>query len=215
MILVFLGAPGAGKGTQAALFSRSLAVPHISTGDMFREAVAKGTEMGLRAKGYMDRGELVPDEVVIGVVKERLSISDCNSGCIFDGFPRTVAQAEALDGALAQLGKQVDFAINIIVDEEEIVRRLSGRRTCKECGKIYHIEHSPPSKDELCDLCGGNLYLRDDDKEETIRNRLRVYYEKTSPLVEYYRNKGVLHDVGGKNSVEEVSEAIKRILENR
>lgn len=212
MFLVLLGAPGVGKGTQASLLSNKLGIPHISTGDMFREAVARGTELGLRAKEYMERGELVPDEIVIGIVRERISQPDCSNGCILDGFPRTVAQAEALDEVLAESGKKVDCAINIVVDEEEIVRRLSGRRTCAKCGKIYHLVYSPPANNSVCDECGGELYQRDDDKEEVIRNRLKVYYEKTAPLINYYLEKSVLRNVKGEGTVEGVTAEIERVL---
>lgn len=213
MFILFLGAPGAGKGTQAAMISEKLGMPHISTGDIFREAVAKGTELGKKAKEYMDKGELVPDEIVIGIVKERISQPDCEKGCILDGFPRTVAQAEALDRALAEMGRKVDYVINVNVSKEEIVKRLTGRRTCKSCGKVYHVIFNPPAKENVCDVCGGELYQRDDDSEETVLNRLNVYEEKTAPLIEYYKNSGVLYDVDGERSVEEVTAQIERILE--
>lgn len=214
MFVIFLGAPGAGKGTQASVLAQKKGIPHISTGDMFREAVSKGTELGLKAKEYMDRGELVPDEVVIGIVKERLSAPDCASGCILDGFPRTVAQAEALDRVLAEMGKQLDYVINIKVSEEEIIRRLTGRRTCKRCGAIYHMVYNPPARDGVCDKCGGELYQRDDDTEETVRNRLKVYEEKTAPLIDYYSRTGKLVDVDGEKPVEEVTAQIERLLDN-
>ncbi len=213
MFILFLGAPGAGKGTQAAMISEKLGIPHISTGDIFREAVAKGTELGKKAKEYMDKGELVPDEIVIGIVKERISQPDCEKGCILDGFPRTVAQAEALDRALAEMGRKVDYVINVNVSKEEIVNRLTGRRTCKSCGKVYHVIFNPPAKENVCDVCGGELYQRDDDSEETVLNRLSVYEEKTAPLIKYYKNSGVLYDVDGERSVEEVTAQIERILE--
>ncbi len=210
--MIFLGAPGVGKGTQADIFAKELGIPHISTGDILREAVARGTELGLVAKGYMEKGELVPDEIVIGIIQERISEPDCKKGCIFDGFPRTVTQAAALDKVLAKSNKKIDYVINIEVDEEEIVRRLSGRRSCAKCGRIYHLLYSPPVKDGICNDCGGELYQRDDDREEVIRNRLRVYNQETVPLISYYRKKSVLRNVEGKNSVEEVTQEIERVL---
>lgn len=212
MFILFLGAPGAGKGTQAVRLSEKLGIPHISTGDMFREAVSKGTELGKKAKEYMDRGELVPDEIVIGIVKERISQPDCEKGCILDGFPRTVAQAEALDSALSELGKKVDFVINVEVSEDEIIKRLTGRRTCRSCGAVYHVVFNPPKNDNLCDVCGGELYQRDDDTEETVRNRLKVYEEKTAPLINYYEKRGVLYGVNGEQPVEDVTAEIEKIL---
>lgn len=214
MFVIFLGAPGAGKGTQASVLAQNKGIPHISTGDMFREAVSNGTPLGLKAKEYMDRGELVPDEIVIGIVKERLSAPDCAEGCILDGFPRTVAQAEALDRALEEMGKKLDYVINIKVSEEEIIRRLTGRRTCKRCGAVYHMVYNPPAKEGVCDRCGGELYQRDDDSEETVRNRLKVYQEKTAPLIDYYSKTGKLVDVDGEKPVEEVTAQIERLLDN-
>lgn len=214
MFVILLGAPGVGKGTQAQKLASELGVPHISTGDMFREAVAKGTEMGLKAKEYMDRGELVPDEVVIGVVRERLSEPDCDRGFILDGFPRTVAQAEALEKVMAELGRRIEHAINIDVSEDEIVRRLSGRRTCRQCGKVYHVLYNPPAVEGVCDACGGELYQRDDDSEETVRNRLRVYAEKTAPLIEFYAARGILTNVDGAKPVDDVTASIRAILES-
>lgn len=212
MVILFLGAPGAGKGTQASLIARKLNIPHISTGDIFREAVSKGTELGRKAKEYMDRGELVPDEVVIGIVKERLSQEDCRNGFVLDGFPRTVAQAEALDKVLEDLGAKLDFVFNINVSEEEVVRRLTGRRTCRNCNAVYHVEFNPPAKDGVCDACGGELYQRDDDREETVRNRMRVYLEKTAPLIDYYKSKGVLIDINGELPVDGVTKEIEKYL---
>jgi adenylate kinase len=211
--IVLLGAPGVGKGTQAEKLAKELSIPHISTGDMFREAVARGTEMGMRAKEYMDRGELVPDDVVIGVVKERLSQPDCANGFILDGFPRTVAQAEALERVMEELGKNIEYAISIDVAEDEIVRRLSGRRTCEACGKVYHVIYNPPKQEGVCDECGGTLYQRDDDKEETIRNRLRVYREKTAPLIDFYARRGVLRNIDGSKRVDEVTADIRALLD--
>ena len=211
--IVLLGAPGVGKGTQAEKLAKELSIPHISTGDMFREAVARGTEMGMKAKEYMDRGELVPDDVVIGVVKERLSQPDCANGFILDGFPRTVAQAEALERVMEELGKNIEYAISIDVGEDEIVRRLSGRRTCEACGKVYHVIYNPPKQEGVCDACGGTLYQRDDDREETIRNRLRVYNEKTAPLIDFYARRGVLKSIDGSKPVDEVTADIRALLD--
>ena len=213
MNLIFLGAPGAGKGTQAKMVSEKYGIPQISTGDMLREAVAKGTELGKKAKEYMDRGELVPDEIVIGIVKERLQQPDCEKGFILDGFPRTLAQAEALDEMLKELGKKIDAVINIFVPEEEVVKRIVYRRTCKNCGAVYHLIYNPPKEDNKCDKCGGELYQRDDDKEETVRERYRVYRENTEPLIEYYRKKGILYDVDGTKDIKGVWEQIEAILE--
>ncbi|WP_202319609.1 adenylate kinase [Archaeoglobus neptunius] len=213
MNLIFLGAPGAGKGTQAKRVSEKYGIPQISTGDMLREAVANGTELGMKAKEYMDKGELVPDEVVIGIVKERLQQPDCNKGFILDGFPRTLAQAEALDEMLKELNKKIDAVINIAVPEEEVVRRIVYRRTCRKCGAVYHLIYAPPKEDNKCDKCGGELYQRDDDKEETVRERYRVYRENTEPLVEYYRKKGVLYDIDGTKDIDGVWQEIESVLE--
>lgn len=212
--MIFLGAPGVGKGTQAEILASKFSIPHISTGDILREAVSRGTELGLVAKKYMDRGELVPDEVVIGIVQERISEPDCKKGCILDGFPRTATQAEALDIVLEESGRRVDHVINIEVGQEEIIRRLSGRRTCPKCGRIYHLLYSPPYTNNVCDDCGEELYQRDDDREEVIKNRLKVYNQKTVPLINYYREKSVLRNVEGKSSVEEVTREIERVLKS-
>ncbi len=213
MNLILLGAPGAGKGTQAKMISEKYGIPQIATGDMLREAVAKGTELGKKAKEYMDRGELVPDEIVIGIVKERLQQPDCEKGFILDGFPRTLAQAEALDEMLKELGKEIDAVINISVPEEEVVKRIAYRRTCRNCGAVYHLIYNPPKNDERCDKCGGELYQRDDDKEETVRERFKVYRERTEPLIDYYRKKGLLYDVDGTKDINGVFEEIVKILE--
>jgi adenylate kinase len=214
MNLILLGAPGAGKGTQAELIVSNYGIPQISTGDMLRDAVARGTELGKKAKEYMDRGELVPDEVVIGIVKDRLSQKDCEKGFILDGFPRTIKQAEALDEILKELGKKIDAVINVAVPEEEIVKRIVNRRTCKECKAVYHLIYNPPKEDNKCDKCGGELYQRDDDKEETVKERLRVYKSQTEPLIEYYGKKGIVYDVDGTKSIEGVFEEIKKVLDN-
>ncbi len=213
MNLILLGAPGAGKGTQAKMIAEKYGLAHIATGDILREAVAKGTELGKKAKEYMDRGELVPDEIVIGIVKERLKEPDCQKGFILDGFPRTLPQAEALDKMLEELGMKIDAVINIAVPEEEVVRRIAYRRTCKKCGAVYHLIYAPPKEDNKCDKCGGELYQREDDKEETVRERYRVYRERTELLIEYYRKKGLLYEVDGTKSIEEVFKQIEEILE--
>ncbi len=213
MNLILLGPPGSGKGTQAKLIVEKYGIPQISTGDMLREAVAKGTELGKIAKKYMDAGQLVPDEVVIGIVKERLQEPDCEKGFILDGFPRTIPQAEALDKILEELGKKIDAVINIQVPEEEVVKRIVNRRTCRKCGAVYHLIYNPPKEDNKCDKCGGELYQRDDDKEETVRQRYKVYKEQTEPLVEYYAKKGVLYNIDGTKSIEEVFNEIDKILQ--
>ena len=212
MNLIFLGAPGAGKGTQAKKVSEKYGIPQISTGDMLREAVAKGTGLGKKAKEYMDKGELVPDEIVIGIVKERLQQPDCERGFILDGFPRTLAQAKALDEMLKELNKKIDGVINIAVPEEEVVKRIVNRRTCRNCGAVYHLIYNPPKEDNKCDKCGGELYQRDDDKEETVRERFRVYKQNTEPLIDYYRKKGVLYDVDGTKDINGVWEEIVAVL---
>ncbi len=214
MNLILLGAPGAGKGTQAKMISEKYGIPQIATGDMLREAVVKGTELGKKAKEYMDRGELVPDEIVIGIVRERLQQPDCEKGFILDGFPRTLAQAEALDKMLEELGKKIDAVININVPEEEVVKRIAYRRTCRNCGAVYHLIYNPPKEDNKCDKCGAELYQRDDDKEETVRERFKVYREKTEPLIEYYKEKGILYEVDGTKDINDVFGEITKILEN-
>lgn len=202
--LIIFGPPGAGKGTQAKLLSERLGVPHVATGDMLREAVEAGTELGRLAKQYMDRGELVPDEVVVMMVQERLSRPDCREGFILDGFPRTIRQAEALDDLLRKAGTKIDAVINLEVGEEEVVRRISLRRTCKGCGAVYHLIFNPPKRDGLCDRCGGPLYQREDDKEETVRSRLKVYRQQTEPLLEFYRQRGLLININGEGAIERV-----------
>ena len=213
MNLILLGAPGAGKGTQAKLIVSKYGIPQISTGDMLREAVANQTELGKKAKEDMDKGELVPDEVVIGIVKERLAQPDCERGFILDGFPRTLKQAEALDKILDELGKKIDAVINVAVPEEEIVKRIVNRRTCKKCGAVYHLIYNPPKEPGKCDKCGGELYQRDDDKEETVKERLRVYKAQTEPLIDYYSKKGLVYNVDGTKSIEGVFEEIEKILD--
>ncbi|MEM1537877.1 MAG: adenylate kinase [Candidatus Nezhaarchaeales archaeon] len=208
MRIILLGCPGSGKGTQAAKLSKELNVPHISTGDILREAVKLGTELGRFAKSYMNRGLLVPDDVIVGIIKERLKQPDTNKGFILDGFPRTLAQAEALNS----LSIQIDAVIDIQVDDEEVIRRLSNRRTCKNCGAVYHLIFNPSKKPGVCDKCGGPLYQRDDDKEETIRNRLSVYKRQTKPLLNYYQSKGLLKRVNGNLTIDEVYNNIKKAL---
>ena len=197
MKLILLGPPGAGKGTQAKLLTECLDIPQIATGDILRGAVQAGTALGLQAKGYMDAGALVPDEVVIGIVRERLQQADCCKGFILDGFPRTVAQADALQGNLATLGRQLDRVVSLTVDADALVERLTGRRTCRACGRGYHVTFDPPQVADRCDACGGELFQRDDDQEATIRKRLTVYGEQTAPLIDYYRAAGLLAELDG------------------
>lgn len=210
--LIIFGPPGAGKGTQAKLLSERLGVPHIATGDMLREAVEAGTELGRLAKQYMERGELVPDEVVIRMVEERLSRPDCSRGFILDGFPRTVKQAEALEELLRRAGAKIDAAVNLEVGEEEVVRRISLRRTCKSCGAVYHLIFNPPKQNDVCDKCGGPLYQREDDREETVKRRLRVYRQQTEPLLEFYRQRGLLVNINGEGGIGQVfNDILKQI----
>ncbi|MEM0214442.1 MAG: adenylate kinase [Archaeoglobaceae archaeon] len=213
MKIILLGAPGAGKGTQAKFLAEKYGIPQISTGDMLREAVEKSTELGKKAKEYMNQGKLVPDEIVVGIVKERLKQKDCERGFILDGFPRTIAQAEALDAMMVELGKKIDAVININVSEDEIVKRIVNRRICRKCGAIYHLIYDPPKKNGVCDKCGGELYQRDDDKEEVVRERFKVYRKNTEPLIEYYKRKGILFDVDGTKDIEKVKAEILSILE--
>lgn len=212
MNLILLGPPGSGKGTQAKRLVQRYEIPQISTGDILRDAVKEGTPLGREAKRYMDEGKLVPDEVVVGIVRDRLKGPDCQKGFILDGFPRTIAQAEALDRILGEMGRGVDHVIDIEVDKEELLRRLTGRRTCKRCGAMYHVVFNPPKVDGVCDRCGGELYQRDDDKEETIRERLRVYEGQTAPLIEYYEKKGLLRRINGTGGIEEVEARILKAI---
>lgn len=214
MRIVLLGGPGSGKGTQAKMLTEKLGVPQISTGDIFRAALKEGTPMGLKAKTFMDKGELVPDDVVIGVVEERLAKPDLEKGFMLDGFPRTLAQAEALDKILTSLKKKIDHAILVDVPDEELVGRLSGRRTCRDsaCGKMYHVMFNPPKIEGKCDACGADLYQRDDDNEKTIRERLTVYNSATSPLVDYYDGKGLLRRVEGVGPIGQIFASIEKVL---
>ena len=212
MNIIMLGAPGAGKGTQAAVLCEHFGIPTISTGNMIREALKNGTEMGLKAKSFMDEGKLVPDEVVIGIVKERLSQDDCSKGFILDGFPRTIPQAEALDAALEKINEKMDYAIDVDVPDENIVNRMSGRRACLNCGATYHLISIPPKVEGICDRCGSEIVLREDDKPETVQKRLKVYHEQTQPLIDYYKNQGILKSVDGTQPMDEVFKAIVTIL---
>lgn len=212
MKIIMLGAPGAGKGTQAKMIADKYGVPHISTGDIFRANIKNGTELGMEAKKYMDQGLLVPDELTVRILLDRVAQDDCKNGYVLDGFPRTIPQAEVLDSELTKLGDHIDYAINVDVPDENIVKRMSGRRACLTCGATYHIEHVPPKKEGICDVCGSELVLRDDDKPETVKNRLNVYHEQTQPLIDFYTEKGVLKAVDGTVPMEEVFAAITAIL---
>lgn len=212
MKIIMLGAPGAGKGTQAKMIADKYGVPHISTGDIFRAYIKNGTELGMEAKKYMDQGLLVPDELTVRILLDRVAQDDCKNGYVLDGFPRTIPQAEVLDSELTKLGDHIDYAINVDVPDENIVKRMSGRRACLTCGATYHIEHVPPKKEGICDVCGSELVLRDDDKPETVKNRLNVYHEQTQPLIDFYTEKGVLKTVDGTVPMEEVFAAITAIL---
>ena len=212
MKVVMLGAPGAGKGTQAKKIAAKYNIPHISTGDIFRANIKNGTELGKKAKTYMDQGLLVPDELVVDLVVDRVNQEDCADGYVLDGFPRTIPQAEALTKALASQGQKLDYAIDVDVPDENIVRRMSRRRACVGCGATYHLEYAPTKKEGICDVCGGELILRDDDKPETVEKRLGVYHEQTQPLIDYYTNAGILKRVDGTVDIEEVFQAVVQIL---
>lgn len=204
MRLILLGAPGVGKGTQAKKLQDQFGIPQISTGDILRAAVRDKTELGMAAKAYMDRGELVPDDVIIGIIRERISQPDCEKGFILDGFPRTIPQAEALDAMLAEMKLNLDVVLEIYVDPEKIVQRLTNRRVCSECGAVFNLLTNPPPADGKCPNCGGEIIQRDDDKEETVRNRLAVYNKQTAPLKEFYSKKGILKTINGDDTIEEV-----------
>lgn len=212
MKIIMLGAPGAGKGTQAKKIAEVCNVPHISTGDIFRANIKNGTELGAKAKEYMDKGLLVPDELVCDLVVDRIQQSDCEKGYILDGFPRTIPQAEALTNALNAIGQKMDYAINIEVPDENIIERMSGRRACVGCGATYHVVYNPTKVEGICDACGEALILRDDDKPETVKNRLDVYHEQTQPLIDYYKNEGILVEVDGTKNMDDVFTDICKVI---
>ncbi len=212
MKIIMLGAPGAGKGTQAKMIADKYGIPHVSTGDIFRANIKEGTDLGKEAKSYMDKGLLVPDELTVKILLDRVAKDDCKNGYVLDGFPRTIPQAEVLDKALSEMNDAIDFAIDVDVPDENIIKRMSGRRACLACGATYHIEHIPPKKEGICDRCGKELVLRDDDKPETVKNRLSVYHEQTQPLIDFYTKKGVLKTVDGTVDMKEVFAAIVGIL---
>ncbi|RDW21850.1 adenylate kinase [Oceanobacillus arenosus] len=212
MNLILMGLPGAGKGTQAEKINDKYNIPHISTGDMFRLSIKEGTDLGKKAKEYMDRGDLVPDEVTIGIVKERLSKDDCKNGFLLDGFPRTIAQAEALQELLSDLGESIDYVLHVDVPEEKLVERLTGRRICPTCGTAYHIEFNPPKVEGICDKDGSQLIQRDDDKAETVKRRLAVNIEQTKPLLDFYQDKGYLVTVNGNQGIDDVFKDIQEKL---
>ena len=212
MKIIMLGAPGAGKGTQAKMIADKFGIPHISTGDIFRANIKNGTDLGKKAKEYMDKGQLVPDELTVELLLDRVAKEDCKDGYVLDGFPRTIPQADVLDKELTKLSDKIDFAINVEVPDENIVRRMSGRRACLKCGATYHIEHIPPKQEGICDRCGSELVQRDDDKPETVQNRLSVYHEQTQPLITYYNGKNILKTVDGTKDMNDVFEDIVKIL---
>ncbi|MBD5462494.1 MAG: adenylate kinase [Lachnospiraceae bacterium] len=212
MKIIMLGAPGAGKGTQAKMIADKYNVPHISTGDIFRANIKNGTELGMEAKKYMDQGLLVPDELTVKILLDRVAQDDCKNGYVLDGFPRTIPQAQVLDKALSEINDKIDYAINVDVPDENIIKRMGGRRACLSCGATYHIEHIPPKKEGICDTCGKELVLRDDDKPETVGNRLDVYHKQTQPLIEFYSAKGILKTVDGTVDMKDVFSAIESIL---
>lgn len=213
MKIVMLGAPGAGKGTQAKMIAAKYEVPHISTGDIFRANIKNGTELGKKAKEYMDQGLLVPDELTVDLVIDRLSQDDCGKGYILDGFPRTIPQAQALDAALEKRGEKMGYAIDVDVPDENIINRMSGRRACTGCGATYHVVYNPSKKGEVCEVCGETLILRDDDKPETVQKRLTVYHEQTQPLIDYYTKQGILKTVDGTQDMNDVFADVTKILE--
>ena len=212
MKIIMLGAPGAGKGTQAKQIADKYSIPHISTGDIFRANIKNGTELGKKAKQYMDQGALVPDELTCDLVMDRIQQDDCKNGFVLDGFPRTIPQAEALDSALVKINEKMDYAIDVDVPDENIVNRMSGRRACLNCGATYHLISIPPKVEGICDRCGSEIVLREDDKPETVQKRLKVYHEQTQPLIDYYKNQGILKSVDGTQPMDEVFKAIVTIL---
>lgn len=212
MKIIMLGAPGAGKGTQAKKIAAKYDIPHISTGDIFRANIKNGTDLGKKAKTFMDQGLLVPDELVVDLVVDRVGQDDCSKGYVLDGFPRTIPQAEALDAALAKVNQKMDYAINVEVPDDNIIQRMSGRRACVDCGATYHIVYAPTKKEGICDNCGGSLILRDDDKPETVQKRLGVYHEQTQPLIEYYTDKNILVEVDGTIDINDVFTEIVKVL---
>ena len=212
MKIIMLGAPGAGKGTQAKKIAAKYSITHVSTGDIFRANIKNGTELGMKAKSFMDAGGLVPDEITIGMLLDRIHEADCANGYVLDGFPRTIPQAESLTKALSERGEAVDYAVNVDVPDENIINRMSGRRACLNCGATYHIVYNPSKKEGICDTCGQQLVLRDDDKPETVKKRLSVYHDQTQPLIDYYKNEGILAEVDGTKDMEEVFQDIVKIL---
>ncbi len=212
MKIIMLGAPGAGKGTQAKRIAEKYGIPHISTGDIFRANIKGGTELGMKAKAFMDQGQLVPDEITIGMLLDRIHEADCVNGYVLDGFPRTIPQAESLTKALAEMGEAIDYAINVDVPDSAIVSRMGGRRACVNCGATYHVEFNAPKQEGVCDVCGEKLILREDDKPETVQNRLTVYHEQTQPLIDYYQKAGVLAEVDGTQAMDQVFTDIVSVL---
>lgn len=212
MNLMVMGLPGAGKGTQAEKITARYGIPHISTGDMFRAAIKEETELGMKAKSFLDAGDLVPDEVTVGIVRERLGKDDCEKGFLLDGFPRTIAQAEALEAFLSEQRRKLDYVFHFHVDEETLLKRLSGRRICAECGTAYHVLFNPPQTEDVCDKCGGALYQREDDHEETVKNRLEVNEKQLRPLLDFYRRRGTLHTIDGAREIDEIFSDIKHLL---
>ena len=212
MKLIMLGAPGAGKGTQAKKIAEKYQIPHISPGDIFRANIKAGTELGMKAKSFMDQGQLVPDEVTIGMLLDRISQDDSKNGYVLDGFPRTIPQAESLTAALKERGEKIDYAVNVDVPDDNIINRMSGRRACVGCGATYHVVYNAPKSEDICDTCGEKLILRDDDKPETVKNRLLVYHDQTQPLIDYYKKEGVLVEVDGTQNLEKVFQDIVAVL---
>ncbi|MDD6658159.1 MAG: adenylate kinase [Lachnospiraceae bacterium] len=212
MKIVMLGAPGAGKGTQAKMIAEKYGIPHVSTGDIFRANIKNGTELGKEAKQYMDQGKLVPDELTVKILLDRVAQDDCKNGYVLDGFPRTIPQANVLDEALTKLGDKIDYAVNVDVPDENIINRMGGRRACVACGATYHVVYNAPKTEGICDVCGKELIIRDDDQPETVKNRLNVYHEQTQPLIDFYEEKGVLKSVDGTADMKDVFAAIVEIL---